>query len=116
MTETYVADPSLAENEYHLLDLATKEIDPIESPYDEIGNKNVGAGTQDSFLFTHYDDNSTWKAKLQDKQLLTEQLPDIAAGIDYYFRLNDKTALVNVIVDYANNDWSKINFYLVNME
>lgn len=116
MTETFVADPSLAENEYHLLDLATKEIDPIESPYDEIGNKNVGAGTQDSFLFTHYDDNSTWKAKLQDKQLLTEQLPDIAAGIDYYFRLNDKTALVNVIVDYANNDWSKINFYLVNME
>lgn len=114
--ETFVADASLAENEYHLLDLATKEIDPIESPYDEIGNKNVGAGAQDSFLFAHSDDNSTWKAKLKDNQLTIEKIPDIEAGIDYYFRLNDKTALVNVVVDYANNDWSKIKFYLVNME
>ncbi|MDO4663544.1 MAG: hypothetical protein Q4A59_01530 [Erysipelotrichaceae bacterium] len=107
---------SLEGNEYHLLDLSTKEINPIESPYNEIGNKNVGAGAQDSFLFTHYDDSSTWKAKLQDNQLSTEQLPDIPAGISYYFRLNDKTALVNVIVDYANNDWSKVHFYLVKME
>ncbi|WP_019893824.1 hypothetical protein [Allobaculum stercoricanis] len=114
--ETFVADASLAENEYHLLDLTTKEIVPIESPYDEIGNKNVGAGAQNSFLFIRSDDHSTWKAKLQDNQLTIEKLPDIEAGIDYYFRLNDKTALVNVIVDYANNDWSKIKFYLVNME
>ena len=82
--ETFVADASLAENEYHLLDLTTKEIVPIESPYDEIGNKNVGAGAQNSFLFIRSDDHSTWKAKLQDNQLTIEKLPDIEAGIDYY--------------------------------
>lgn len=105
------------EMECHALNLSTHEIYPVQIPYNQIGNKNVGAGAQDSFLFYHADEKVTYKAKLVDRELKIEKVPDVHPGIPFYFRVNDKVALFNSDDSVTQrNDWSKVHFYLVDMQ